>query len=157
MFQSIHIIAIVSCSQLHRITDLLGYQNLAICGSQISTGLHMICQQAAATSAPEWSVLDTTLWNLVRQSTTRSTSVQSNWTLSYEPPTCLPSRKVPVCIEWNENLGAGCPHPFSRYDHICYRCINVPGIAEKCHKAIYCPNKEQRPYSSLAQNYQNKA
>ena len=35
-------IAIFCHSQPHRITDLLGYQNLAICGSQISTGLHMI-------------------------------------------------------------------------------------------------------------------
>ena len=54
------------------------------------------------------------------------------------PPTRLPSWKTPVCIEWNENLGAGSPRPFCMYEHICYCCVNVPGIPEKRHKAIYC-------------------
>ena len=161
-------IAIVCRSQPQWITDLLGYQNLIITSHMRfpdfswATYDREFRQQAAATSVPEWSVLDNTLWNLARQSATRST-VQSSQTRSYEqnlmaPPTRLPSWKTPVCIEWNENLGAGCPRPFCRYEHICYRCVNVPGIPEKRHKAIYCPNKERRSYSSPASlNHQNKA
>ena len=103
-----------------------------------------------------------TLWNLAWQYTARSTA-QSSQTHSYEqnlmaPPKHSPSLKTPVCMECNENLGAGCMRPFCQYEHICYLCINVSGIPEKCHKAIYCQNKEQRLYSSPASlNHQNKS
>ena len=59
-------IAIVCRSQPHRITDLLGYQNLIITSHMRfpdfswATYDREFRQQAAATSIPEWSVLDNT-------------------------------------------------------------------------------------------------
>ena len=166
-------VAVICHSQPHRITDLLGYQNLIITSHMRFPDFNWATydrefrQQAAATVIPEWSVLDNTLWNLARQSTASShnapTPAQLSRACPFEqnltaPSTRSPSWKAPVCTDWNENLAAGCPRPFCRYEHVCYRCINVPGIPEKRHKAIYCPNKERRPYSSPASlNYQKTA
>ena len=63
-------IAIVCRSQPHRITDLLDYQTLIITSHMQfpdfswATYDREFHQQADATSAPEWLVLDNILWNL---------------------------------------------------------------------------------------------
>ena len=140
-------IAIICHSRPHRITDLLDYQNLIITSHMRFPDFSWVTydrEQVAAISTPKWLVLDNTLWNLARQSTVRP---PSNHTRSYEqnlmvPPTLLPSWKAPMCIEWNENLGAGCPRPFCQYEHTCYRCINVFGIPENVTK----------PYIDLIRN-----
>ena len=117
MFQFIHSYCLRS--QPKQITDLLGYQSLIITSQMRFPDFSWtpydreFRQQVAAKSVPEWSVLDNTLWNLARQSTTRCTA-QSSRTNSYEqnliaPFTRSPSLITPVCMKWNEKLGAGCP------------------------------------------------
>ena len=72
-------IAVVCRSQPQRIADLLGYQNLIITSHQRFPDFNWATydrefrQQAAARTIPDWSVLDNTLWNLARQSTTQFT------------------------------------------------------------------------------------
>ena len=63
-------LAVISRSAPHRTVDLLGYQNLIIQGYlNYQDGRWVVYdrqfrQKASATSVPEWSAIDTTLWNL---------------------------------------------------------------------------------------------
>ena len=63
-------LAVISRSAPHRTVDLLGYQNLIIQGClNYQDGRWVVYdrqfrQKASATSVPEWSAIDTTLWNL---------------------------------------------------------------------------------------------
>ena len=74
--------AVVCRSQPQRIADLLGYQNLIITGHQWFRNFNWATydrdfrQQRAARTIPDWSILDNTLWNLARQSTTHSSTTQ---------------------------------------------------------------------------------
>ena len=153
-------IAIICRTQPQRTVDLLGYQNLIITSHQRFPDFNWATydrefrQQAAASAVSEWSVLDNTLWNLARQSTAHPSKIQfttypsrsqyieqsSRSQFSSSPSQF---RKARVCLDWNESPATGCPHPICRYEHICYRCINIPSIPDKHHKAIHCPNKAQ--------------
>ena len=155
-------IAIICRSQPQQIVDLLGYQNLIITSHKRFPNFNWatydreFCQQAAASAVREWSVLDCTLWNLTRQTAFNSSKTQlirplskpyhAEQTSRPQFPSALPqSRKTPICLEWNDSPAAGCPHPNCRYEHSCYRCIHVPTISDKRHKAIHCPNKDRKP------------
>ena len=154
-------IAIVCRSQPQQIVDLLGYQNLIITSHQWFPDFNWVTydsefhQQAATMAIPEWSVLDNTLWNLSRQTTTHffmtqftkqpNKSQQTERTYGSQLPTTITqSRKAPICLDWNDNPAAGCSHLNCYYDHTCYHCIHIPGIPDKHHKAINCPHKGKK-------------
>ena len=113
------------------------------------------CQQTTASAVREWSALDNTLWNLARQTASHPPKTQSarppskpyhvEQTFRLQPYSALPqSRKAPICLEWNDSPAAGCPHSNCHYKHSCYRCIHMPTISDKHHKAIHCPNKDRK-------------
>ena len=66
------------------------------------------------------------------------------------PPAITQSRKVAICLDWNDNPTAGCPYLNCHYDHTCYRCIYTPGIIDKHHKAIYCPHKGKKSSAAFS-------
>ena len=165
-------IAVVCRSQPQQITDLLGYQNLIITSHQRFPDFNWATydrefrQQAAARTIPDWSVLDNTLWNLARQSTTHSSTTQftrqpykfqqmEKTYRSQLPPAITQPRIAPICLDWNENPTAGCSHLNCRYDHTCYRCIHTPGIPDKHHKAIYCPHKGKKSSTAFFTKHQS--
>ena len=135
-------VAVVSRAKPDRVVDLIAYLNLIINGQRRFQDFdwasydRQFRQKAAATSALQWGTTEGTLWNLsccnryTRSSTTFSSTTST--------------KKVPICLEWNEDPSEGCPHLNFRYEHVCYRCINVPAITDNRHKAIHCPNKERR-------------
>ena len=165
-------IAVVCRSQPQRIADLLGYQNLIITSHQRFPDFNWATydrefrQQAAARTIPHWSVLDNTLWNLARQSTTHSSTTQftrqpykiqqtEKTYRSQLPPTITQPRIAPICLDWNKNPTAGCSHLNCRYNHTCYRCIHTPGIPDKHHKAIYCPHKGKKSSTAFFTKHQS--
>jgi len=139
---SSYITIILRC-QLQRVIDFLGYQNLIITSHLRFSDFNWATydrefhQQAAASVIPEWSVMDTTLWNLARQPNS-----QHSRSHLYAGSSQL--KKTPICLEWNDSPAPGCPHHSCHFDHICYQCINVPNIPDKYHKAILCPHKDKR-------------
>ena len=145
-------IAIICRTEPHRIADLIGYQNLIIQSHQKYQQGHWLSydrefrQKASASRILEWSNIDATIWNLTfsgyaATSSSRPDASRGNHTYKQFPAS---SKKPPICLEWNEHPGPGCPHPSCRYEHICYRCVNNPGIPNRHHKAIYCPNQARR-------------
>ena len=146
-------IAIVGHTEPQRVPDLLGYQNLIIQGYRKH---QKVCWQtydrdfrrkASASHTAEWSTVDATLWNLAFSggSSTQPTGPNfSNRDSFYRQPQLSSSKRSMVCLEWNEHRSPGCPHPSCRYEHVCYRCVHNPGIPDKRHKAIFCPNKEKK-------------
>ena len=129
---------------------------------------HEFCHKAATMAISELSVLDNTLWNLARQTTTHSSvsqftrqpykSQQMEQTYrSQLLPAIIQSRKVPVCLDCNDNPTVGCPYLNCHYDHTCYWCIHTPGITDKHHKAIYYPHKGKKSYTAhIRARYQVK-
>ena len=130
----------IARSNASRVVDLLGYQNVQ---SQLKyrNGCwavydHQFCQKASAVSVPEWSVIDTTLWNLAfaSQGTSPSSNDKGQYratfhtsTSQYTPNGASPlAKKSPICLEWNNSPSPGCPHPGCHYTHICYRCAHIP-------------------------------
>ena len=146
-------IAIVSRTEPHRVSDLLGYQNLIIQAyRKHQTGCWQTydCnfrRKVSASHVAEWSTVDTTLWNLAFsgcsniQSTGPNASNRDNFYKQLQPSSFKSFR---VCLEWNEHRPPGCPHPSCRYDHVCYRCVHNPAISDKRHIAILCANKDKR-------------
>lgn len=127
-------------------------------------------QNAAADPDTVWARLDPTLWNIAfagQGSATRCSycfslthhssecewapptpkSVQTSTSAALTPPS-IPKRinplNQPVCFEWNYNRSPVCLHPNCRYQHMCAYCINDPTMANKAHKALFCPRR-QRP------------
>ena len=140
-------IAVISRSQPERVVDLLGYQNLVITShldfpdfkwEEYDREFRL---QAAASPTPQWSVMDSTQWNMARRSSTHLTN-------SY-PSQCPPPPHTPISLAWNEHPSPGCPRCNCRFEHICYRCVNSPGIPNKRHKAIFCPNKDTKDQPAL--------
>jgi len=131
-------IAVISRSQPHRVADLLGYQNLVITShldfpdfkwEEYDREFRLL---ASVSPISQWSVMDSTKWNMAKRSTIPDVIQQP------------PLLNAKICLAWNENPSPGCPHRSCKFEHICYRCVNAPGIANKRHKAIFCPNKETR-------------
>ena len=152
-------IAVIARSNASHVVDLLGYQNLIV-QSQLKyrDGCWAVYdrqfrQKASAVSIPEWSVIDTTLWNLAfaGQGIPSSSNDKGqykgtfrNSSSQYTPSRPSPhTKKRPICLEWNDSPSPGCPHPGCRYDHTCYRCAHNPNEFNKNHKAIFCPNREK--------------
>ena len=137
-------IAVVSCAKPKRVLDLIAYLNLIInsqMGFEDLDWASYDCQfrqKASTTSTIQWDIMEGTLWNLSHSNSgTRSSSLRSHSSASS-------TKKVPICLEWNEYPSKGCPHHNCRYEHVCYRCINIPAITDNRHKAIRCPNKERK-------------
>jgi len=131
-------IAVISRSQPHRVADLLGYQNLVITShldfpdfkwEEYDREFRLL---ASASPISQWSVMDSTKWNMAKRSTIPDTIQQP------------PLLNTKICLAWNETPSPGCPHRSCKFEHICYRCVNAPRIVNKHHKAIFCPNKETR-------------
>ena len=133
-------IAVVSHANPDCVVDLIAYLNLIINGQRrfqdFDWALYdrQFRQKAAATSTLQWGTTDGTLWNLSRV---------NRYTRPPHGATAFPSttsnKKTPICLEWNEDPSEGCPHQNCRYEHVCYRCINIPAITDNRHKAIRCP------------------
>ena len=119
--------AVISRTEPSRTVDLLGYQNLIIQSylkhrnGDWATYDHQFRLKASATTVSEWSVIDTTLWNLAF-----STQVsplpkddrgeyrsQCYTPASYSTPSVTSPlvRNQPICFEWNDSPLPGCPHP----------------------------------------------
>ena len=133
-------IAIISRSQPQRVVDLLGYQNLIITShlefpdfkwEEYDREFRL---QASASPIPQWSIMDSTKWNMARRPATHS--------IASRPTQHAPQSQNPICLAWNEHFQPGCPHRNCRFQHICYRCVNAPGSLNRRHKAIFCPNKD---------------
>jgi len=149
-------IAVVSLKEPHRIPDLIGYQNLIVQSSIDShEGRWIIYDRrfrlkASATTIQEWSAIDITVW---RMAFPERPPAVSNYSTPrpplYKPPaqsfsgSPSPISAPRVCLEWNESPDPGCPRPSCRFDHICYRCVQT-NVANKKHKAIFCPYKRKR-------------
>ena len=149
-------LAVISQSAPHRTLDLLGYQNLIIQGYlNYQDGRWVVYdrqfrQKASATLVPEWSAIDTTLWNLAFSSHVtghHDDKPQEATYLRKDPPQAyrtpwksspLP-RKQRICLEWNDTPSTNCPYPACRYEHTCYRCAHNPSITDRHHKAMFCP------------------
>ena len=152
--------------------DLLGYQSLIIQAYQeyqgdCWLGYDRRCRhQAAAIPSAKWAIADSTLWNLAFSGRACTSRCSHCFSLSHQSGDCetlpnthrertpyrnqpvIPPRiGKPVCYSFNENPKPGCQHPNCRYDHSCYWCRHDPKITNKCHKAIFCPNrpKSQQP------------
>ena len=132
--------AIISHKEPHRVVDLLGYQHLIIQAHQEYQGDCWLSYdwqfrlRAAANPSNSWSVIDTTLWNLVFSGrgsaklcnlcfSTSHSSKDCDLNPSSDPheqyATCPPprpqlthnQRQRPICFDWNKNPAPGCPHP----------------------------------------------
>ena len=154
-------LAVIFWSAPHRILDLLGYQNLIIQGYlNYPDGRWVVYdrqfrQKASATSVPEWSVIDTTLWNLAFSSHVtghHDDKPQETAYLCRDPPQAYRTswkssswpKKQRICLEWNDTPSNDCPYPACRYEHICYRCAHNPSIIDRRHKAMFCPHREKQ-------------
>ena len=156
-------IAVITHTKPHRTVDLLGYQNLIVQGYlKYQEGCwadydRHFRQKASASPVLEWSAIDTTLWNLAFSGRAAmqlsgdgrlhgEVHCHESLPIHHRIPrqTSSFSRKQPIYLEWNESLSPGCPHPACRYEHSCYQCVHNPSIADKYHKAIFCPNKEKK-------------
>ena len=138
-------IAVASRAKPERVLDLIAYLNLIINSQRGFEDLdwasydHQFRQKASITSTMQWDVMEGTLWNWSRSNSgTRLSSLRSH-------SSAFSTKKVPICLEWNEYPSEGCPHHNCHYEHVCYRCINIPAITDNRHKAIHCPNKERKP------------
>ena len=49
-----------------------------------------------------------------------------------------------VCFAWNENLTLECSCRNCGCEHVCYFCFCNPTVANKSHKAMFCPNWKPR-------------
>ena len=131
-------IAVISRSQPHRVADLLGYQNLVITSHLDFPDFRWeeydreFRLEASVSPISQWSVMDSTKWNMAKRSTIPD-PIQHSSLLNTK-----------ICLAWNENPSPGCPHRQCKFEHICYRCVNAKGVVNKRHKAIFCPNKETR-------------
>ena len=149
-------LAVISRTAPHRTLDLLGYQNLIIQGYLNYPDGRWVAydrqfrQKASATLVPEWSAIDTTLWNLAFSShitghhdntpqevTYQRKDLSQAYRISWKT---LP-RKQRICLEWNDTPSNDCPHPACRYKHICYRCAHNTSIINYRHKAMFCPHR----------------
>ena len=159
--------AVISHTAPGRMADLLGYQNLIIQGHlKYQDGCwasydRQFCQKASATPVQAWSAIDTTLWNLAFTGQ-RAPHTPEDGRQYRDPRQCegMPAsyyttkqsssfpKKQPICLEWNDSLSPGCPHPSCRYEHSCYRCAHNPTISNKYHKAIFCPHKDKKTPSN---------
>ena len=138
-------IAVLSRAKPDRVVDLIAYLNLIINSQRRFQDFdwasydRQFRQKASANPTLQWGTMEGTLWNLSRFN--RSTRPSPSTTTF---PLTTSTRKVPICLEWNEDPSEGCPHLNCRYEHVCYRCINIPAITDNRHKAIHCPNKDRR-------------
>jgi len=148
-------VAIVSLKSPHRIPDLIGYQNLIVQSSIDShEGRWIIydrrfCLKASATTIPEWSAIDITVWRMpFPERPPAISNYRTPRSLPCKPPAQSfrggppPASATRVCLEWNESPDPGCPRPSCRFDHICYRCVQT-NIVNKKHKAIFFPYKQK--------------
>lgn len=143
-------VAVIAQATPQHVSDRIAYMNLVVNGHRRFQDFDWASYdrqfrlKAAASPIPQWSTMEGTLWNLSRSS---QPVTQSSRPATSQTPSG--PRKTPICLEWNENPSAGCPHIGCRYDHVCYRCVHNPSIKENNHKAIRCPNKGKKtPKSS---------
>jgi len=107
--------------------------------------------KASATTVPEWSSIDITMWRMAFPARPPVMSTYPNpKPLLYKPSlqsfssSLSPQR---VCLEWNENPNPECLRPLCKFDHVCYRCVHT-NVSNKKHKEIFCPYKQKRLCSS---------
>ena len=135
-------VAILSHDQPHRVPSLLAYQHLLIHSHTNFKQFNWVSydrqfrQKASACPKLDWSTMDGTLWNLCR---TEGPTSQTSY--RFQPPSY---KSIPICLEWND-YPSGCSRNNCCYDHICYRCVNLPSRVDRRHRAISCPNKAKEP------------
>ena len=49
-----------------------------------------------------------------------------------------------TCFAWNKNPAPEYSHQNCEYEHVCYFCFCDPTVANKNHKAMFCPNWKPR-------------
>ena len=135
-------IAVLSHSAPDRVADLLGYQSLIISASQYHRAGRWVVYgrrfrlKASAKNIKIWSAIEVTIWNMVFPDYTPGSyqpgrSQPTILAYSYCPPRQpAPEPKHQICLQWNENLD-GCRRPSCRFEHICYRCVQLVG-GEEC-------------------------
>ena len=134
-------VAVLSRNHPQRVPSLLAYQHLIIHSHTHFTDFNWASydrqfrQKASACPGIDWATMDGTLWNLCR---TDQAPPRSN-----RAP--LPHyNNTRICLEWNDYI-TGCSRRNCRYDHICYRCVNLPSYVDCHHRAVSCPNKGKEP------------
>ena len=141
-------VAIRSRSQPQHVPSLLAYQHLVIHSHTHFKDFdwasydHQFRQKAPVSPDIDWSTMDGTLWNLCR------TGGAPQMPQGARPPSY---NSRPICLDWNEYPSPGCPHRNCRFEHICYRCVNLPSHINRRHKAVFCPNKDKNPQQNLNQ------
>ena len=164
--------AVLSKSQPHRVTDLLGYQTLIL---QAYMEFHGDCwlrydrafrQKAATLTDKKWAIIDSTLWSLAFSGRGRSSADQCHGcSSSYQsyhersldkdprkvtnPPSSQPRRPPPVCFQWNRDE---CHFRYCKYTHKCSFCVTNPRATDVAHKAVNCPYHPERYPLSLPQD-----
>ena len=116
-------LAVISWTEPHRTLDLLGYQNLGYLNYPDGRWVmydRQFHQKTSATLVPEWSAIDTTLWNLAfsshatghydntpQEATYKRNDSSQAYRISWKP---LP-KKQHICLEWNDTPSKDCSHP----------------------------------------------
>lgn len=135
-------VAILSRNQPHRVPSLVAYLHLLIHSHTHFKDFNWASydrqfrQKASAHQDLDWSIMDGTLWNLCRTEEVPHKTYRAQ---------LQGHSGTPICLEWND-YPSGCSRGSScRYNHICYRCVNLPTHVDRYHRAVSCPNKGKGP------------
>ena len=157
-----------------RIPDLLGYQVLIVEARMEYEGNGWLGYDrrfrlmAAAVPGTIWAKIEPTIWSMAFAWKGRTSRCKYCFSLSHSDQHCELSQNLqqtsdtrsslatssmqssrtrpsPICNEWNYNPAPRCPIPRCRYRHICIPCSRNPRIADKGHKAMFCPNFPVQP------------